>query len=226
MNQTCSISLPCVFRVPLGHEPSGSGASPRLSFRTQTTCECQRAIGPAGVGPATPRRTLNIAPTRVGARPGSRGVDQRLGTLRVENVAVGAEAAMLGVEPPHGDVAGGPPREVGVEAAPLRGADVPPPLGGDAQAREESLGRLPLGGAGEREVGVLREVRREPVPDAGSERHSSRRQRAQRLRRVGRRCRGDGDEGADERGQCDGDRMRAAHRGSASSGRRLGCGTA
>ncbi len=86
------------------------------SFRTQTTCECQRAIGPAGVGPRMPRRTLNIAPTRVGARPGARRVDQRLGTDRVEHAAVGAEAAVLGVEPADRDVARCALREVGVEA--------------------------------------------------------------------------------------------------------------
>ena len=74
MNQTCSISLaPCVRRAPGGHLPPASGFRPRFFPSLQTTCECQRRIGPAGVGPTSPSRVLHIAPTRTaGVRARSR----------------------------------------------------------------------------------------------------------------------------------------------------------
>ena len=63
----------------------------------QTRWECQRSIGPAGVGPRTPRGTLNMTPISTGRCPGCGRVDERLGPLHVEDVPVGAEAAVLGV---------------------------------------------------------------------------------------------------------------------------------
>ena len=61
-----------------------------------------------------------------GPTPGLGRVDERLGPLDVEDVAIGAEAAMLGVEVADRVVARRALREVRVEAARLRRRDVPP----------------------------------------------------------------------------------------------------
>ena len=72
VNQTCSISLvPCVSRDPDGQIPLGGGFRPRFVPLLQTMWECQRSIGPAGVGPISPSRVLHIAPTRISGRPGA-----------------------------------------------------------------------------------------------------------------------------------------------------------
>ena len=84
----------------------------------QTRWECQRSIGPAGVGPRTPRGTLNMAPISTGRAPRLRRVDEGLGAPDVEEVPVGAEAAMLGMEVADRVVARRALREVRVEPTP------------------------------------------------------------------------------------------------------------
>jgi hypothetical protein len=72
VNQTWSISLaPWVSREAGGHFPPGGGFNPRFVPSLQTTCECHRKIGPAGVGPTSPSRVLHIAPTRTRGSPGA-----------------------------------------------------------------------------------------------------------------------------------------------------------
>ena len=72
VNQTWSISLaPCWSREPGGQTPLAGGFSPRFFPSLQTMCECQRRIGPAGVGPTSPSRVLHIAPTRTSGLPGA-----------------------------------------------------------------------------------------------------------------------------------------------------------
>ena len=75
--------------------------------------------------------------------PGLRRVDERLGALDVEDVPIGAEAAMLGVEVADRVVARRALREVRVEAARLRRRDVPPALCRCAGALEQRLGPPP-----------------------------------------------------------------------------------
>ena len=83
VNQTWSISLaPWMSREPAGHFPLGRGFSPRFFPCLHTTCECQRRIGPAGVGPTSPSRVLHIAPTRTRGRPGALASISALGRVK------------------------------------------------------------------------------------------------------------------------------------------------
>ena len=79
MNQTCIISLPWSARDPGEHLPSSCGLRPRLFPTLQTTCECQRVIGPPGDGPALAALHAVHHPDEYGRPAGLAGEDQRLG---------------------------------------------------------------------------------------------------------------------------------------------------
>ena len=98
---------------------------------TQTRCECQRVIGPPGLGPRSPRRTLNMTPTIVERPARHVRVDEGLRVPRVEPAGPAAVAA-LGVEVPHA-----------AAAAALRGArDVARRRGGGGVAQAWVAARL------------------------------------------------------------------------------------
>ena len=109
MNQTWSISLaPWVSRAPGGHVPPAGGFRPRFAPSLQTTCECQRMIAPAGVGPDL---AVACAPHRADEDQRAAGhvrVDQRLRPCDVEDRAAARLLLPLRMEEPHGAVAGRP----------------------------------------------------------------------------------------------------------------------
>ena len=170
VNQRWSISLPWVSFDPAGQRPLGGGVSPRLSSLAQTRWECQRAIGPAGVGPTHAARDGEHGADQHRLAPGLGRVDQRLGPLRVEVVPVGAATAMLGVEVPDGVVARGALREVGVEPARRRVLDVTPAEAWQHERARGAARRATLPRGGEGQLGVLAQVVREPVARSGRER--------------------------------------------------------
>ncbi len=108
-----------------------------------TRWECQRSIGPAGVGPRTPRGTLNMTPISTGRMPRLRRVDERLRTLDVDEVPICAEAAMLGVEVADRVVARRAPGELRVEATPPRCFDVLPRVWSPRAPARATPGRAP-----------------------------------------------------------------------------------
>ncbi len=122
-------------------------------------------------------------------RPAARlvRIDQGFGSARVEDAAIGAVAAMLGVQVADGVVARGAPCEVRVEAACRSCPYVSPTQSGASNAGEQPRRGTPLPGCGKLEVGVLAEVMRETAKRFGSECRLPGLQRAQQARRCCRR---------------------------------------
>ena len=102
---------------------------------------------PAGRRPAHAARDAEHGADQHRLAAGLGRVDERLGPARVEEVAVGAEAPVLGVQVPDGVVARRAPREVRVEAARLRRLDVTPARRRRAGALEQLASRPPAGRA-------------------------------------------------------------------------------
>ena len=129
MNQTWSISVPWRRRAPAAHVPPGGGFVPRLLPSTQTRCECQRTIGPAGVGPRSPRRMLHIAPTRTSSSPRRIGKDQRLRPASVEGETPASLLRVLRVEVVNRPVGRAASLRAHLVAGPAHRGHVAPALG-------------------------------------------------------------------------------------------------
>ena len=185
VNQTCIISLPWRAVASGGQVPFASGLRPRLIPTVQTTCECQRVIGPPGDGPALASLHAVHDPDEHGRAARLAGEDERLGTLRVERRPGAALARALGVEVVRRLVTGPASSDPGLESRALRRAQRRPATGLAADGGEDAPGGRALPGRRERQGRVLLEMPDEATPRARRQPRRPGRERAedQRLRR-------------------------------------------